>query len=174
MPEGEAMAVVITREEHTAEGLRGRAAAARTPEAARRMLALAFVLEGWTRARAAAACGMERQTLRDWVHRYNAEGIEGLYDRVPAGPSPRLTAAQEAELAGIVERGPEPERDGVVRWRQVDLRRVIEKRYGVSYHERSVGKLLARLGFAHISARAVHPAADRAAQEAFKKTSPRW
>ena len=44
--------------------------------AARRMLALALVLEGVDRETAARSCGMERQTLRDWVHRYNAEGLE--------------------------------------------------------------------------------------------------
>ncbi len=168
------MAVEITRLGYTAEQLRRFAVGARTPEAARRMLAVAFVVEGWSRKDAAEACGMDRQTLRDWAHRYNAEGVEGLYDRVPLGPSPRLTPEQEAEIAAAVERGPDPDRDGVVRWRRVDLKALIAARYGVDYHERSVGKLLDRLGFSHISARAIHPKSDPAAQQAFKKTSPSW
>jgi transposase len=45
------------------------------------MLALALVLEGSSREEAARAAGMERQTLGDWVHRYNAEGLPGLRDR---------------------------------------------------------------------------------------------
>jgi transposase len=117
---------------------------------------------------------MDRQTLRDWVHRYNAEGLAGLRDRPRSGRKPRLTPEQEAELAAAVERGPDPERDGVVRWRRVDLRALIEARFAVRLHERSVGKVLRRLGFARLSVRPKHPKADEAAQEAFKKASPRW
>ena len=51
------------------------------------MLALALVMEGVDRSFAAGTCGMDRQTLRDWVHRYNAEGLEGLSNRRSAGPS---------------------------------------------------------------------------------------
>src|SRR4051812_38655193 len=74
------------------------------------MLALALVLEGASRAAAARCAGMDRQTLRDWVHRHDAEGIEGLRGRRRPGPRPRLTPAQEAELAAAVERGPEGRR----------------------------------------------------------------
>jgi transposase len=138
------------------------------------MLALALVLEGSSREAAARAAGMDRQTLRDWAHRYNAEGLDGLRDRRRPGPRPRLTPEQEAELATAVEQGPDPDRDGVVRWRRADLRALIETRFAVRLHERSVGKVLRRLGFARISVRPRHPRADEAAQEAFKKASPIW
>jgi transposase len=138
------------------------------------MLALALVLEGSSREEAARHAGMDRQTLRDWVHRYNAEGLAGLRDRPRSGRRPRLTPEQEAELAAAVERGPDPERDGVVRWRRVDLRALIEARFAVRLHERSVGKVLRRLGFTRLSVRPKHPKADEAAQEAFKKASPSW
>ena len=76
-----------------------RAAAARTADAkqARRILAIAMVLDGHSRLLAAQACGMDRQTLRDWVHRYNAEGLTGLADRPRPGRQPRLTEAQRCE-----------------------------------------------------------------------------
>jgi transposase len=138
------------------------------------MLALALVLEGGSREAAARAAGMDRQTLRDRVHRYNEEGLAGLRDRRRPGRKPRLTSEQEAELAAAVERGPDPERDGVVRWRRVDLRALIEMRFAVRLHERSVGKVLRRLGFARLSVRPKHPKADEAAQAAFKKASPIW
>ena len=142
------------------------------------MLALALVLEGASRAEAARAAGMDRQTLRDWVHRYNEEGLPGLHDRRRPGPRPRLTpeqeAEQEAELEAVVERGPDPDRDGVVRWRRVDLKALIETRFAVRLHERSVGEVLRRLGFARLSVRPEHPKADGAAQAAFKKASPSW
>src|SRR4051812_34989384 len=140
------MTVAITRRELDAGGLRREAGRCRDARAARRMLALALVLEGASREEAARAAGMDRQTLRDWVHRYNAEGLAGLRDRRRPGPRPRLTPEQEAALEGAVERGPDPDRDGVVRWRRVDLKALIEARYGVALHERSVGKVLRRLG----------------------------
>jgi transposase len=138
----------------------------------RRLLSLAAVLDGMSRADAARIGGMDRQTLRDWVHRFNAAGPEGLKDVWHAGPEPRLSAAQKVALAEIVETGPDPAVDGVVRWRRVDLQRVIKERFGVDYHERHVGKLLKELGFSHMSARPRHPAQNGEIIEAFKKTSP--
>jgi transposase len=168
------MTVAITRKEPGAVELRREAARCRDARAARRMLALALVLEGASREGAARAAGMDRQTLRDWVHRYNAEGLPGLHDRHRSGRKPRLTPEQEAELVTAVEQGPDPDRDGVVRWRRVDLQALIEARFAVRLHERSVGKVLRRLGFARLSVRPRHPRADEAAQEAFKKASPSW
>jgi transposase len=168
------MTVAVTRKEPGAAELRREAGRCRDARAARRMLALALVLEGGSRAEAARAAGMDRQTLRDWVHRYNAEGLAGLRDRRRPGPRPRLSPGQEAELVTAVERGPDPGRDGVVRWRRVDLQALIEARFAVRLHERSVGKVLRRLGLARLSVRPRHPKADEAAQEAFKKASPSW
>ena len=159
----------ITRTELSAMELRRAAARSREADAARRMLALALVLEGKSRKEAAESCGMDRQTLRDWVIRYNAEGLAGLSDRVPPGPAFRLTREQMATLAGIVEAGPDPAVDQMVRWRRVDLGRVISERFGVELHERTVGKLLHRLGFARLSVRPKHPKSDPTAQAEWGK-----
>ena len=168
------MTVAITRLELSAGDLRQEAKRCRDAAAARRMLALALVLEGHAREEAARHAGMDRQTLRDWVHRYNAEGLAGLHDRPHLGPKPRLAPEQMTELVAIVVQGPDPERDGIVRWRRVDLQVVIKRRFGVHLHERSVGKVLRRLGFARLSVRPKHPSSDPEAQAAFKKTAPRW
>ena len=167
------MAVAITRTDMSARELRAAAAKTADAKVARRMLALAQVLEGAERKTAAETCGMDRQTLRDWVHRYNAEGLEGLSNRRSPGPPPRLSPAQKAELARIVREGPDLAVDGVVRWRRVDLQRRIEARFGVTMHERTVGKQLVALGFRRLSVRPQHPKSDPDAQETFKKTSPR-
>lgn len=166
------MAVGITREEHGAADLRRAAARSRDADAARCMLALALVLEGKSRSEAAQTCGMDRQTLRDWVHRYNAEGLAGLADRPRPGRRPRLAPEQMSELERVVETGPNPDTDGVVRWRRVDLQTVIAERFKVTVHERTVGKFLAKLSFRRLSVRPQHPESDPEAQEAFKKTSP--
>jgi transposase len=168
------MTIAITRRELGADGLRREATRCRDAAAARRMLALALVLMGGSREAAARAAGMDRQTLRDWVHRYNAEGLAGLHDRPRSGRKPRLTPEQGAELAAAVDQGPDPDRDGVVRWRRVDLQALIEARFAVRLHERSVGKVLRRLGFARLSGRPTHPRADEAAQAAFRQASPSW
>jgi len=98
-------------------------------------------------------------------------GPDGLLDNWSKGPEPRLSEEQRAEIAQLVETGPDRAVHGVVRWRRVDLQRVIRERFGVEYHERTIGKLLKELGFSHISARPRHPAQDPRTIEAFKKTS---
>ena len=99
------------------------------------MLALAFALDGRTRTEAAESCGMDRQTLRDWVHRYNAEGLSGRIDGPLPRRTPMLSTEQMSELAAIVEAGPDPdpEADGVVRWRRIDLCAVVERRFGIPW-----------------------------------------
>ena len=161
-------AAVKLREDFSAQELRALARRAKDVNQSRRLLSLAAVRDGKDRAEAAQIGGMDRQTLRDWVHRFTAAGPEGLFDQWP-----RLSAEQLADLASIVEAGPDRERDGVVRWRRVDLQRVIKERFGVDFHERYVGTLLKKLGFSHISARPRHPAQDERIVEAYKKTSKR-
>ena len=167
-------AVSITRKGHMAAELRGEAKRTDDADAARRMLALALVLEGKPRGEAAISCGMDRQILCDWVHRYNAEGLQGLYNRTAPGAKPRLSPEQERAVAELVRNGPNLAEHGVVRWRRVDLAHVIEHRYGVKLAERSVGDLLRRLGFRRISVRPRCPEQDAVAQEAHKKTFPIW
>jgi len=125
------------------------------------------------RGQAANIGGMDRQTLRDWVHRFNASGPDGLLDHWSSGPRRRLSPSQLGELAAIVEAGPDREVDGVVRWRRVDLKRAIADRFGVDIHERYVATLLKSLGFSHISACPRHPAQDVEIVEAYKKLPAR-
>ena len=163
--------VMITRDDMRAQDLGAAAGSVKDGKVARRLLAIALVLEGAPRKTAAESCGMDRQTVRDWVHRYNDEGIEGLGNRGGCGVKPRLTPDQMAQLAAWVEASPDPVRDGVVRWRRADLARRIEAEFGVKLHERTVGKHLYKLGFRRLSVRPEHPNADPAVQAAFKKTS---
>ena len=164
-------AVAITRRELDAAGLRREAGQARDADAARRMLALALVLDGRSRAEAAGLCGMDRQTLRDWVHRYNAEGLAGLCDKPIPGTRPRLSKEHEAVVAELVRQGPSLAEHGVVRWRRKDLAAVIGQRFGVALAERTVGTLLRRLGFRRLSVRPRHPKRDDAAQASFRAAS---
>jgi len=162
---------IALREDYDGGSLRRLAKGCRDPRQVCRLLALAAAYDGMSRMAAAKIGGMDRQTLRDWVHRFNEEGPEGLKQRSGAGRRRLLNDTQMSALSVIVETGPDPEVDGVVRWRRVDLQRVIEERFGVSYSERSISDLLAALSFSHISGRPQHPAQDSRVIEAFKKTS---
>ena len=167
------MAVSITKERTPAE-LRVLARRERDGRVGARLLALANALDGMGRGAAArGAEGMDRQTLRDWVHRYNAEGIEGLRDRPRAGRPCRLDQGRQAALKALVLRGPKLERDGCVAWRVRDLRDLVERRFGVGYSETGMLRLLHGLDLSWPKARPVHPEADAKAQEGFNKACPR-
>jgi transposase len=166
--------LALTRTEHSAEDLRAFASKCRDGAQVRRLLALAFIRDGISRTEAAARCGMDRQTLRDWVHRYNAEGIAGLRSGHGPGKPHSLTASQMAELKATVLEGPDPEKHGVVRWRCVDLRAEVARRFTIEVTERTIGKWLRKLDLTRLQPRPFHPKKDTAAQAAFKKTSPAW
>ena len=162
-------AVQIIREEHTSAELRVFAARSRDAAQSRRLLAIALVLDGASRLEAARQTGMDRQTLRDWVHRYNAAGIAGLVSQTAPGPAPKLTQAQLAELRALVVAGPDPETHQVVRWRCADLQVEVASRFAVQVDERTIGKWLRKLGLTRLQPRPYHPKKDAAAEETFKK-----
>tara|TARA_B110000114_G_scaffold45133_1_gene47768 strand:- start:615 stop:1127 length:513 start_codon:yes stop_codon:yes gene_type:complete len=165
-------AIAITRTDISVRELRFIAKRTRDCRVVRRILAIALVLEGVDRATSARSSGMDRQTLRDWVHRYNCGGIAELSDRRGKGAKPRLSPTQQARFVAWVEAGPNPVKDGVVRWRCADLQARVEDAFGVKLHERTIGKYLAKHGFRRLSVRPEHPKTDPAAQQAFKKTLP--
>ncbi len=166
---------IALRDDYDSIQLRCLAKRSLDPRQVRRLLSLAAVYDGMSRTEAAKLGGMDRQSLRDWAHRFNDGGPAGLANRSGAGRPRRLTDEQMGELSVIVEVGPDPEIDGVVRWRRIDLKRVIEERFGVIYSERAISNLLAALSFSHISGRPRHPKQDERVIEAFKKTSrARW
>ncbi len=168
------MTALAIRDDVAPDELRRRARRERDGRVSARLIGLANALDGMDRATAARLAGMDRQTLRDWVHRYNAEGIAGLSNRPLPGRPPKLTEGQMASLKAIVLRGPNPVADRVWRWRVIDLCRVVEERWGVLYSATGMLRLLWSLDLSHRKTRPVHPQADAKAQEAFKKGgSPR-
>jgi transposase len=167
-------AVEVTWDELTAAELRLASARCGDGAQVRRILALAMVLEGRPRSEAANLNGMDRQTLSDWVHRYNAAGIEGLKSRTSPGRVPALTVAQKAELRELVIQGPNPAVHKVVRWRCADLRAEVARRWSVEVHESTIGAWLGKMGLTRLQPRPVHPKKDPAAEATFKKTSKVW
>jgi transposase len=157
------------RKDRTPVALRKLAKAEPDARVARRLLAIANALGGMSRAEAAQSASMDRQTLRDWVIRYNAHGVAGLCDRWTGGRPPLLTTEEQAELLAVVMAGPDPEKDGFSAFTRDDLVAVARKRFGKSMHPTSMGRLLRRLGLSRQKARPSHPMKDPAAAAAFKR-----
>jgi transposase len=162
-------AAITMRDDYSGAELRRLAAQSRDGGQARRLMSLAAVADGASRSEAAELGLMDRQTLRDWVIRFNLEGPAGLIARTSSGRRPKLSAAQKAELGRLVAAGPAAEAPGLARWRRVDLVAVVRQRFGIAYHETTIGRILRELGFAHISPRPRHPKQDGEVIAAFKK-----
>ena len=158
------------RRDRTPAVLRKLAKAEDDARVARRLLAIANALTGMSRAEAAKSAGMDRQTLRDWVIRYNAHGVAGLCDGWNGGRPPILTADEQAELHAIVLAGPDPEKDGFCAFTRDDLVAIAKRKFGKSMHPASMGRVLRRLDLSRQKARPSHPLKDPAAAAAFKKS----
>src|SRR6478735_1105914 len=165
---GQAIAV---RRDYTSGKLRR--LAQRTKNAAQtcRLLAIAAVFDGASRAEAAKVGGMDRQTLRDWVIRFNEQGPDGLINVPAPGAPAKLNTEHRAFLARIVDEGPSPPIDGVVRWRACDLIVRLHEEFDISVSDDTVYRALKDLGFSHVSDRPRAYKQDPEAIEAFKKNS---
>jgi transposase len=137
--------------------------------AALRALSIARALEGASRAEAARLVGRDRQSLRDAVLRYNAEGLPGLHDRPRPGRRERLDGAQREDLRAWLLKGPDPEADGISSYRLLDIAAEIKRRWAVSYTLSALSKLLRRMDLSWQTTRPSHPKGDAAAQELYKK-----
>lgn len=165
-------AALPIRDDRSPAALRRLARRERDGRVSARLVALANALEGLPREEAARLAGMTGQTLRDWVRRYNSEGLEGLADHHRSGRPCALDEGQQATLKAMILRGPELERDGCVEWRIADLRRIAHAHFGVAYAETGMLRLVKSLNLSWQKARPRHPKADRKAQARFKRGCP--
>lgn len=163
------MAALEIRKDRTPTVLRKLAKETDDARVARRILAIANALDGMSREDAARAAGMDRQTLRDWVLRYNAHGVDGLVDRWNGGRPPTFTAAEQAEIVGIMLAGPDVEASGLSTYTLEDLAKICQERFGKCMHPWSLGRLLKKLGLSRQKTRPIHPETDPVAAAAFKK-----
>src|SRR5262249_908542 len=98
--EGVVMGQAIAgRSNYTSGEVRGHARRGKDVGQAGGLVAIAAVLDGASRAEAAKIGGMDRQTLRDWVIRFNERGADGLINIPSPGVPPKLDASHRAFLA---------------------------------------------------------------------------
>ena len=165
-------AAIALRNDFGCEELRRLAKGSKDANQTRRLLALAAIYEGASRGEAAAIGGVTVQIVRDWVVRFNENGAAGLVDGKSSGRPAKLDDGQRRALIGIVERGPYPSVDGVVRWRLKDLVAWILAEFGVVVDEHTVSRVLKEAGYRRLTARPQHPAQNEHAVADFKKASP--
>ena len=163
---------IAVRTDFSSQKLRRLATRVKNAAQARRLLAIAAVLDSAAREEAAKIGGMDRQTLRDWVIRFNDQGPDGLINKWSPGAPGKLSKEHKAFLARLVEEGPIPAVHGVVRWRACDLIMRLHEEFGISVSDDTVYRALKELGFSHVSARPKAYKQDPEAMEAFKKTFP--
>jgi transposase len=166
---GGSMGSLEIRKDRTPVGLRKLAKGTGEARVARRLLAIANALDGMSREDAARSAGMDRQTLRDWVLRYNAHGVDGLADRWNGGRPPTFTADEQAQIVEIVLAGPDIEASGLSAYTLEDLSDICQQRFGKRMHPWSLGRLLKKLGLSRQKTRPIHPETDPVAAAAFKK-----
>ena len=159
------------RDDYDAAGLRKLARRCRDDRQSCRLLAIASVYEGMSRADAARIGGMDRQTLRDWVHRFNDEGLDGLKDRHGGGTPRALNRDQTQWIIDQVHRGPDLDKHGVVRWRVIDLCALIKEEFGVTIKRTAMRRVLHENSLANLTARPQSKDQDPEKLEALKKTS---
>jgi len=163
---------IALRADYDAATVRAAAKRSKDGPQARRLLALAAIYEGATRAEASKIGGVTLQIIRDWVLKFNAHGPDGLIDRKAPGPKPRLNDEHRGALTAIVESGPIPAVHGVVRWRIVDLCQWIFEEFRVVVSKQTMSRELRAMNYRKLSARPRHHAQAAGAIEDFKK--PSW
>src|SRR5262249_15193730 len=144
---------IPVRTNYTAGEVRRFAQRAKDAAQARRLLAIAAVLDGASREEAATVGGMGRQTLPDSRIRFNQQGPDALSNIPAPGVPPKRTSRHKAGLARTVDECPIPAIHGVVRWRACDLIMRLYEEVGLSVSDDTIYRALKNWGLSHVSAR---------------------
>lgn len=155
---------------HTSSELKQLFRKEKNPRTAARIRAVYLAMMDKTAPEIACLLGYTRRTIQNWIYAYNREGIEGLKESSGRGNKSKLNEDQIQWLRQRIEQGPTDE-DKVCVFHAVDIQRIIKEQFGISYHVRSVRKLLKRLGYSYVSSRPEHPRGDPDKRETFKKKS---
>ncbi len=166
------MAAVAVRQDIEAKELRRLVRLERDGRVAARLLAIAGVLDGRSRQEAATMAGMDRQTLRDWIHRFNATGVAGLRDLPRSGRPCLLAEELRPDLAALIADGPDLQRDGVIEYRLAHIQNLAKRHFGADYSRGGLHAVLHQMGFSWLTPRPIHPKTDLETQEAFKRSFP--
>src|SRR3954470_24893037 len=163
--EGSSMFVA---DHHTTEQLQELTRALPRKRIWRRAQAVVLAKQGRTATDIADALGCSLKAVKNWVAQYNTGGIEALFERPRSGRPPLLDPAEYPRLRQRLGDPPRPE-DGVCALRGVDVRRILEREFGVLISLQAVYDLLRRLGYSDLMPRPQHEGANPEVQEFFKE-----
>ena len=136
-----------------------------------RYRAVLLALDGGEAAVIAATLGRARRSVQDWVYAYRDGGIDGIQPPRRPGRRPKLPREREGELRARLDAGP-TERDGVCTLRGEDVRRIIDREFGVKLSLNGAYRVLHRMGYACLAPRPRHEHHDAGAQEKFRASAP--
>lgn len=142
------------------------------PRVRQRLLAVRLVAMGNTVPQAAKAVGLKQRQTRNWIHRFNDEGVNGLQDRPRPGQPVKLPRQKEQAFRERLEKGAIP-KDPTRNLRVKDIQRILREEFGAPYGLGGTYFMLHRLGFSSLVPRPRHPHADPQAQARFKKNAAR-
>ena len=156
----------------TAKELAGLIRKAKDGRVRQRLMAMKFIAQGHTIPQVATRMDIAERPLRKWLHRFNAQGPEGLKDAYRPGQPSKLNTEAIEQFKNRIRHGVTPT-DNVCSLRASDIQQILQKEFAAYYSLGGTYFLLHRLGFSCLCPRPRHPQADAEAQETFKKTSSR-
>ena len=133
-----------------------------------RIQAIALLTKDKKQKEVAEALGISIRAIRNWIDRYNAEGIDGFNEKPRSGAPVKLKNIDG--FRDRVVKGPLLRTDGLVTWSGGQLRKILNKEFQSEYSLSGVYNLLHRLNLSRLSPRPRHPYSNPEEQEAFKKT----
>jgi transposase len=134
----------------------------------KRVQAVLLAKQGWTASHIAQSLGCSLRAVKNWVAQYNRGGIEALREHSRPGRPRSLAPEHYPRLVQRLDAPPRPE-DGVCALRAADVRRILEREFGVTMGRQAVYDLLHRLGYSDLMPRPHHEDANPEVQEFFKE-----
>jgi transposase len=108
----------------------------------RRRRAWELKQQGWKQQDIAAALGVTKGAVSQWMRRAREGGVEALRRHPPPGPTPKLTQEQMKQLPGLLAPGAEAYGYRGQVWTTKRVAEVIWRTFGINYHPAHVSRLL--------------------------------
>lgn len=108
--------------------------------------------------------------ITNWVHRFEAEGLDGLRDKKGRGRKERLSVKQKQQISKVLKED-SPQRYGfnTGTWTGPLLIDWIKKEFKIDYKKAQIYNIIKSLGFSYQKGKGIFPESDKEQQEDFKR-----
>lgn len=138
----------------------------------RRRRAWELSQQGWKQKDIAAALGVSKGAVSQWLKRARQEGVEALRRHLAAGRQPKLSAEERAQLPGVLAQGAEAFGFRGQVWTSGRVAQVIKRQFGVKYHPAHCSRILRALK--HSVQKPVQRATQRDEEAIARWKAERW